>query len=89
MLTRNFLKTLVTKAHTLNPVVIIGNNGLTDNVHHEVDAALTAHELIKVRVNAPTREARDEMIAAIVEQHGAHRVQTIGHVVVLYRPEED
>ncbi len=89
MLTRNFLKNLITKAHALNPVVIIGNHGLSENVHFEVDAALTAHELIKIRVNAPTKEARAEMIDAIVKQHGAHCVQTIGHIVVLYRPQED
>lgn len=85
MLTRHFLKNLITKSHALSPVVIIGQNGLTDNVHHEVDAALQAHELIKVRVNASTREERDEMITAIAEQHDAHVVQTIGHIVVLYK----
>ncbi len=89
MLTRAFLRNLITKAHPLHPVVIIGNKGLTDQVHNEVEAALTAHELIKVRVNASTRELRQEMIAKMAQEHEATIVQNIGHILVLYRVNSD
>ncbi len=89
MLTRTFTKTLITKAHPLKPVVLIGNKGLTDAVHNEVEAALLAHELIKVRVNAPTREARKEMIDKIATVHNAAIIQTIGHILTLYRVSEE
>ncbi len=68
MLTRPFLKNLATKAHQFNPVVMIGAKGLTPQVHVEVDAALLAHELIKVKVNAATRESRDAMIKEMADQ---------------------
>lgn len=89
MLTRPFLKNLATKAHQLHPIVIIGAKGLTFQVHQEIDAALTAHELMKVRINAPTREARQEMIAEIAAHHQAIIVQAIGHILVLYRPNSE
>ncbi len=89
MLTRSFIRNLITKAHPLRPVVLIGNKGLTPQVHNEVEAALLAHELIKVRVNAPTREARKEMIDKIVAEHNATMVQTVGHILVLYRVNEE
>ena len=85
MLTRTFLRNLITKAHPLRPVVLIGNKGLTPQVHNEVEAALMAHELIKVRVNAPTKEQRQEMIAKMAQEHQATIVQNIGHILVLYR----
>lgn len=85
MLTRPFLRNLITKAHPLRPVVLIGAKGLTEQVHHEVEAALTAHELIKVRVNALTREARQAMMDKMAQVHHAAIVQNIGHIVVLYR----
>ncbi|MGD9591676.1 MAG: YhbY family RNA-binding protein [Candidatus Berkiella sp.] len=88
MLTRSFIRNLITKSHPLKPVVLIGNKGLTQGVHNEVEAALLAHELIKVRVNAPTREARKEMIAKIADTHHATIVQSIGHILVLYRVNE-
>lgn len=89
MLTKDALKTLNTRAQQLKPVVLIGNNGLTANTLHEIDVALTAHELIKVRVNAASKEERDAMINEMAKQHGAEIVKTIGHVVVLYRENLD
>lgn len=83
------IKKLKMQAHKLNPVVIIGGNGLTENVHNEIDAALKAHELIKIRVNALDKEERAEMVAEICDRHDAALVQTIGHVVVIYRERED
>jgi len=89
MLTRPFLKNLATKAQQLNPVVIIGGKGLTDPVHQEIEAALLAHELIKIRVGANTREDRQAMIDQIIAHHQATLVQQIGHVVVIYRKKPD
>lgn len=85
MLTRPFLKTLATKAHGLRPIVIIGGKGLTENVHKEIEAALLAHELVKIRVNATDREERQAMITDILAQHESALVQQIGHVLVIYR----
>lgn len=85
MLTRVFLRNLATKAQHLRPVVLIGVNGLTATVHREVEAALIAHELIKIRVNASTREIRQEMITQMASLHHATIVKKIGHILVLYR----
>jgi len=76
-------------AHALKVIVIVGGNGLTENVRHEIDDALTRHELLKVRVNAEDREQRDVLIAQICEQSDATLVQRIGHVAVLYRQNPD
>lgn len=71
--------------HTLKPVVILGNAGLTENVLAEIDQALTYHELIKVRVNAADREARAGIIEAICEHTKGQPIQTIGHILLLFR----
>lgn len=89
MLTRNFLRNLKTKAQHLHPIVIIGNNGLTEQIHHEIDIGLVAHELIKVRVNAENRDDRKTMIDKIAQTASATIVQTIGHVLVLYRANDE
>jgi len=83
------IKKLKMQAHKLNPVVIIGGNGLTENVHKEIDTALKAHELIKIRVNALDKDERAEMVGEICDRHDAVLIQTIGHVVVMYREKED
>ena len=85
-LTSNQKQFLRQRAHHLKPVVIIGQHGLTENVVTEIDGALAHHELIKVRVNAGDREARQAMIEQIGEQTGAEAVQQIGHIAVFYRP---
>lgn len=72
-------------AHNLKPLVIIGGNGLTENVSTEIDQTLAHHELIKVRVNAEDREERDAMIAAMCEGLQCELVQRIGHIAVIYR----
>jgi RNA-binding protein len=71
--------------HALKPVVILGNAGLTENVLAEIDQALTYHELIKVRVNAADREARSALIEAICTQTQGHAIQSIGHILLLFR----
>lgn len=83
---KQFLKGL---AHHLNPVVMLGGNGLTEGVLAEIDNALTHHELIKVKVAGADRETKQLIIDAILRETGACEVQTIGHVLVLYRPGEE
>lgn len=76
---------LKARAHPLEPVVIIGGKGLTDEVVKEVDRALIAHELIKVRAPSLDREARDAVLKTLCEKTGAAAVQQIGKVLVLFR----
>jgi putative YhbY family RNA-binding protein len=74
------------EAHHLDPVVLIGGGGLTPGVEKEVDAALVAHGLIKVRVFSDDRAARELMLAALADKLGAAPVQHIGKLLVLWRP---
>ena len=74
------------RAHHLDPVVFIGGEGLSAAVVREVDQALNAHGLIKVRVFSDDRAARDAMLAALSEQLGAAAIQHIGKLLVLWRP---
>jgi RNA-binding protein len=80
---------LKARAHALEPVVHVGNAGLTDKVVGEIDRALTAHELIKIKVAGPDREAREALCDEIAERADAAEVQRVGKVLVLWRPEPD
>lgn len=80
---------LRSEAHALNPVVIIGDAGLTPPVLKEIDASLNAHGLIKVRVAGDDRDARIEIYETICEQLGAAPIQHIGKLLVLYRPKKE
>ena len=74
------------RAHGLHPVVIVGHHGLTPAVLHEIDVNLLAHELIKVRVFADDREAREGLLARICAELDAAPVQHIGKLLVVWRP---
>ena len=74
------------EAHHLDPVVMIGNDGLTPAVVKETDAALNAHGLIKVRVLGDDRAQRDAMYQQLADQLGAAPIQHIGKLLVLWRP---
>ena len=74
------------EAHHLDPVVMIGNDGLTPAVVKETDAALNAHGLIKVRVLGEDREQREAMYQQLADQLGAAPIQHIGKLLVLWRP---
>lgn len=73
-------------AHHLDPVVMIGGEGLTPAVEKEVDLALTSHGLIKVRVFSDDRAGRASMLAALADRLGAAPIQHIGKLIVLWRP---
>ncbi len=72
-------------AHHLDPVVMIGGDGLTDAVKKETDAALNAHGLIKVRVLSNDRTARETMLMALADHLNAAPVVHIGKLLVLWR----
>ncbi|MDO9235891.1 MAG: YhbY family RNA-binding protein [Aquabacterium sp.] len=72
-------------AHHLDPVVMIGGDGLTPAVLKEADTALKAHGLIKVRVLGDDRAAREEMYAQLCDQLSAAPIQHIGKLLVVWR----
>jgi RNA-binding protein len=74
------------RAHALKPVVLVGETGLSDGLLAEADRALETHELIKVRLPAVEREVRAALARALCEGLGAQQVQSIGRVLVLFRP---
>ena len=80
---RSFLKA---RAHSLEPTVLVGHDGLTDAVLLEVERALTVHELIKVRAGSDDRHARKALFEEISARTGAAAVQQVGKVLVLWRP---
>jgi putative YhbY family RNA-binding protein len=80
---------LRSQAHALDPVVMIGDAGLTSSVMKEIDASLNAHGLIKVRVLGDDREARVEMYNTICAKLNAAPVQHIGKLLVIYRPQKE
>lgn len=80
-------KALRAQAHHLDPVLLIGADGLTPAVLREADAALAAHGLIKVRVFSDDRAARDAALQQLAAQLQAAAVQHIGKLLVLWRPQ--
>jgi RNA-binding protein len=83
---KRYLKGL---AHSIKPVVMVGNSGLTDAVLAEIENALEHHELIKVRVSGQERADRKAMLEQIATQTGADLVQVIGHIGGFYRPAKE
>jgi RNA-binding protein len=72
-------------AHTIKPVVQLGNNGLTEGVLAVIDGAIKHHELIKVKIPTDDKEEKSLIIDAITRETGATKLQSIGHVLVLYK----
>ncbi|GAB1369283.1 ribosome assembly RNA-binding protein YhbY [Azonexus hydrophilus] len=84
-LTSTQVRELRARAHGLNPVVSIAENGLSDSVLKEIDTCLTAHELIKIRVYGDSRDNRLSYLATICQELDAAAVQHIGKLLVVYR----
>lgn len=76
-------------AHARDPVVLIGQGGLSPAIAGELATALGAHELVKVRARVGDRGARDSIFTDLAEQTGSTLVQRIGNVGVFYRPSKD
>lgn len=76
-------------AHDLKALLQIGGKGVTPAFLTELDEVLEHHELVKIKVAAEDRDARDALIAELVSGSGSALVQRIGHVAVLYRPSKE
>ena len=79
-------KELRKKAYSLKPFVMIGQHGLTDSVLSEIDVALNAHELIKIRIRGGDKNKRTEQLLQIEQQLNTKVIHQIGFITVLYRP---
>jgi RNA-binding protein len=84
VLTGRQRKALRGLAHRLEPVVLVGREGVTDAVVRAVGEALTAHELVKVRLHEPEDKRADAQ--ALADGAGAALCGLVGHTVILYRP---
>jgi len=73
------------QAHALNPVVMIGNKGYTPAITAEIELALNTHELIKIKIQAQDKADRNAIATAILADVKAELIQTIGHIIVIYR----
>lgn len=76
------------KAHQLKPVVMVGQHGLSENIFIEINGALDFHELIKVKVSAGDRDEKQAINDKILAETGAEAIQSIGHMLVLFRRNE-
>ena len=83
---RRYLRSL---AHDLHPVILLGTKGATEAVLKELDLALAHHELVKVKLSGGDKQERDEQISFLSEGTRSENVQQIGHIVVLFRRNED
>jgi RNA-binding protein len=75
--------------HDLNPIVLVGQAGLSANLVTELDRALRDHELVKIRARVGERAERDRILAELAAATGSEQVQRIGHVALLYRRNPD
>ncbi|MBC8554614.1 MAG: YhbY family RNA-binding protein [Candidatus Brocadiales bacterium] len=83
--TRNYLRKL---AHDLNPIVMVGKNGLTASVEEAVNQALTSHELIKVKF-IDFKSSKKELTAQLSESVHAELISLIGNIAILFRQNRD
>lgn len=77
-------KQLKAKAHSLKPVIIVGQAGLTESVLQEIEITLDTHELIKIKIRAE-KEQRNQTRDQIIIKTQAELIQTIGQIIVVYR----
>jgi len=76
-------------AHGLNPMIIIGANGVTESLMAELESTLSHHEILKIKMASADREDRKAIVEHIVSETGALLVQTIGKICVIYRQNEE
>jgi RNA-binding protein len=75
--------------HDRNPIVLVGQGGISPNLVAELDRALQDHELVKVRARVGDRKIRDQILDELARATGSELVQRIGHVALYYRPRPD
>ena len=85
-ITKDQQRALKAKAHSLKPIILLGQKGLTDAVMVEINAALEYHELIKIKLAGAERDDRQALATAICEQTHADQVGIIGQILIAYRP---
>jgi RNA-binding protein len=85
MLTDAQRKHLRRLGHDRDPIVLVGQGGISPNLVAELDQALSHHELVKVRARVGDRDLRDEILGELATRTGAELVQRIGHVALYYR----
>ena len=85
------IRSLRAESHRLKlkPVVIIGQQGLSENVLNELQSALTHHELMKVRIPALDKTEKKAFIGEVCQRLQAELIQTIGHIIVIFRQNPD
>mgnify|MGYP001547124067 CR=1 FL=1 len=81
-------KTLRGLAHSAKPVVHVGKDGLSDGVVRAIDAAIEAHELVKIKISAD-RDERESLVPVIEERTGSECVGTVGHMAIFFRRNPD
>ena len=79
------IKSLKSLSHHLEPVILLGAKGLSDAVHKEIDCALHAHELIKIKLSSKDKIEKQALTDEICKRHGATLVNQIGHIIAIYR----
>lgn len=89
MLTASQIRYLRGLAHPLKPVLLVGGRGVTPGVLGELGQALKDHELVKVRLGGGDRTTRTAELAKLAGSSGAELVQSIGHIAVLYRRNDE
>jgi len=84
-LSRPQIKYLVSLAHSLKPVIMIGQHGVTDNILKDLDIALDFHELVKIKIAGEDRESKNTIIEQLCKSSAADKVQAIGKTLTLFR----
>ena len=77
------------EAHHLKPVVMVGHKGLTETLSKEINANLTAHELIKIKFNESAADERNNFSETIAQECGAELIAVRGHVLILFKANEE
>lgn len=72
-------------AHGLNPVIMVGQKGITDTLIQELERALDHHELVKVKLAGEDRETRSHYATELSVRTGAELIQAIGHTICYYK----
>lgn len=71
--------------HALKPVVMIGQQGLSESVLAELESSMSKHELLKIKIRTDGKDEKQQMIKQIVEVSKSHLIQVIGNIMVIYR----
>ncbi|MCF6345535.1 MAG: ribosome assembly RNA-binding protein YhbY [Thiomicrorhabdus sp.] len=88
-LSNNQKKYLRGIAHGLNPMIMIGANGVTESLMEELEGTLSHHEILKIKIAAADRDERQKITERILNETGALLVQAVGKTCIIYRQNEE